>query len=94
MAKLTITQAKAQGYAIGTTCYPHVGYVGNRFEPDEKLVMPQMDVFTETEADLLEACELVINQSERDPGWHTPGMKSAIQQVRQAIVKARGEENG
>ena len=94
MAKLTITQAKAQGYTVDTTCYPHVGYVGNRFEPDTQLVMPQVETFTEVESDLLEACEFVVRQFKGIQKWPNQGMRTAIEQMREAVNKARGEENG
>lgn len=46
---LSIEQAKLEGFTVDTTVYPHVGYKGGRFRPDETC-----DVLTELEADLIE----------------------------------------
>jgi len=94
MAKLTIAQAKAQGYQIDTTCYPHIGYIGNRFEPDTQLVMPQVETFTEVESDLLEACELMLMQLSGVTIWATTGIEVATERMQKAVAKAKEEENG
>lgn len=44
---LTIAEAKAKGFAIDTTCYPHIAYKGCRFEPREVA-----EVLTAREAEL------------------------------------------
>lgn len=49
-ALLTQAQAKAKGYTVDTCCYPHVGYKGARFAPDDLV-----HVLTEREEQLLES---------------------------------------
>lgn len=84
MEKITIQEAKAQGYAVDQTCYSHVAYKGPRFAPDEWRC-----VFTETEGALLDAltelCDLVDD-------WTSSSYKPdtfTTQPARAAIAKAK-----
>lgn len=47
--RITIAQAEERGFAVDTYCYPHLGYKGSRFRPDESVY-----VYTELEAELME----------------------------------------
>ncbi len=46
--RLTIEEARAQGYTIDTTVYPPFAYKGYRFSPDDRA-----DCYTELEAELI-----------------------------------------
>ena len=46
--KLTIEQAKLAGFTVDTSCYPHIGYIGSRFYPEEKV-----NVYTQLEGELI-----------------------------------------
>ena len=52
---MTRKEAKNRGFTIDQTCYPHVGYKGLRFDPTE-----HVEVMTDTEAELLEACQRAL----------------------------------
>ncbi len=47
--KITIAEAEAKGFTVDTHCYPHFGYKGSRFRPDESV-----DVYTELESNLIQ----------------------------------------
>jgi len=103
MAKLTIKEAEAQGYNVDTRCYPHVGYIGDRFMPGE-----HVKVFTEIEGDLLEACLIGDSLGNCGPAllenaadllnYFAPITAKELRRKataeRAAIAKARGTENG
>ena len=83
MPRLTIREAKEQGYTVDTTCYPHLGYKGPRFAPTEAV-----KVLTVREADLLAACETVL----RYLSSHQIYDKDARGILERAVAKAHGEE--
>lgn len=84
MNRITIEEARAQGFTVDTTCYPHFAYKGARFQPEES-----RRVFTETEAELLAALEDAVFQLRRlnRDGASRPCHDRAVA----AIAKARGE---
>ena len=101
MLRLTIQEAKAQGYTVDTTCYPHLGYKGPRFAP-----IQSVRVLTELEADLLAACEALIAEDAEQKAFHErPEVPSAEEleefyshdwparrMIYEAVAKAHGEE--
>ena len=91
--KLTIEEAKKQGFTIDDFCYPHVGYKGSRFAPDEKV-----DVLTETETHLLEAChEIVLKHAHWNSCYkdiserpcEEAGCMCGLERVQQVIKEAK-----
>lgn len=50
---LTIEEAKAAGFTVDTTCYPHFGYKGPRFRPSESV-----NVLTDIEGHALKVVEM------------------------------------
>lgn len=56
---ITIKQAKARGFAVDTTIYPHVAYKGPRFAPTEV-----EECMTEREAELLEQVHAIDRELE------------------------------
>jgi hypothetical protein len=48
MSRITIKQAKEDGFIVDTCCYPYVAYKGPRFQPTE-----HRDCYTELEESLL-----------------------------------------
>ena len=55
--KITIQEAKEQGFIVDITCYPHIAYKGARFAPTEMI-----NVYTEEEAKLRQICKQALKE--------------------------------
>ena len=74
MIRLTIEEAKAQGFTVDSHCYPHIGYMGPRFDPTKTV-----GVLTECEAHLI---ALVRSYLEVCPAFRSRPMGQAGSAVR------------
>lgn len=52
MRRITIAEAREQGYTVDTTVYPHFAYKGSRFMPNARVLC-----FTSDEAELIAALQ-------------------------------------
>jgi hypothetical protein len=73
MQRLTQEEARAQGYTIDTTIYPHVAYKGPRFAPTV-----YCNCYTDLEADLLALRDAVEKLIKAKGRFHTEQNYAAL----------------
>lgn len=76
MKRITIEQARKEGYTVDTHCYPYFAYKGARFS-----IEPSGDVrqcYTELEAELLELRDAVATLIKSSASYHNEDNIAAL----------------